>query len=257
MAGKRFEGRVAVVTGGGTGIGRAVVRRLAAEGAQVVLAGRRAEPLERVAEEVRGLGGTALPVATDVSDEVACDRLIETAVREYGQLDVLVSNAAHAAGRGTPLQEMATERWRETLETNLYGAFFCGRAASRQMVPRGYGRIVNVAAIQAWSPLPYNAPYVASKGGLISLTRAMAADLGPHGVVVNGVAPGPVYIDADEVPAEVDESAATLVRRAGRPEEVASVVAFLASDECSFVVGQTIVCDGGRLLSRRGDPGWV
>jgi NAD(P)-dependent dehydrogenase (short-subunit alcohol dehydrogenase family) len=223
----------------------------------VVLAGRRAAPLERVAEDVRASGGKALPVATDVSDEAACDRLIETTVRELGTLDVLVSNAAHAAGRGTPLTEMATERWREALETNLYGAFYCGRAAARHMVTRGYGRIVNIAAIQAWSPLPHNTPYVASKGGLISLTRAMAADLGPHGIIVNAVAPGPVYIGADDVPPDVDASAATLVRRAGRPDEVASLVAYLASEECSFVVGQTVVCDGGRLLSRRGDPGWV
>jgi 3-oxoacyl-[acyl-carrier protein] reductase len=249
--------RVAVVTGAGTGIGRAVARRLARDRARVVLAGRREAPLEAVAEEVRAAGGHALVVPADVSQEAACERLIGTAVDTYGRLDVLVSNAAHAAGRGTPLHEMQTESWQEVIGTNLSGAFYCGRAAARHMISRRSGRIVNVAAIQAWSPLPHNTPYVASKGGLISLTRAMAADLGPHGIVVNAVAPGPVYIEGDEVPADVDASAATLIRRAGRPEEVASVVAFLASDECSFVVGQTIVCDGGRLLSRRPDPGWV
>jgi NAD(P)-dependent dehydrogenase (short-subunit alcohol dehydrogenase family) len=259
----QLAGRIAVVTGGGSGLGRAIVRRFAAEGARVVLAGRRREPLEKVAEEVRAseaaqaAGGSALPFPTDVSDETACEHLIHTALETYGALDILISNAAVATGRGTPFFEQTTENFRATLETNLYGPFYCGRAAARHMVMRGYGRIVNIGAIQAWVPLPHNAPYAASKGGLNALTRSMAIDLGPHGVIVNAIAPGPVYIEQDGVPEEVDKEAATLVHRAGRPSEVASLALFLASEECSFVVGQTIVCDGGRLLSRRGDPGWV
>jgi NAD(P)-dependent dehydrogenase (short-subunit alcohol dehydrogenase family) len=251
------------VTGGGSGLGRAIVRRFAAEGARVILAGRRREALERVAEEVRAFeaaqatGGSALPFPTDVSDETACEHLIHTALETYGALDILVSNAAVSTGRGTPFPEQKTEDWRATIETNLYGPFFCGRAASRHMVARGYGRIVNVGAIQAWVPLPHNAPYAAAKGGLHALTRSMAIDLAPHGVIVNAIAPGPVYIEQDGVPEDVDREAATLVHRAGRPSEVAALALFLASEECSFVVGQTIVCDGGRLLSRRGDPGWV
>jgi NAD(P)-dependent dehydrogenase (short-subunit alcohol dehydrogenase family) len=253
----RLEGRSAVVTGGGRGIGRAIAKRFAAEGARLVIAQRDPATLERTAQEIRGEGGVALPVPTDVSQEAQCEALIARAIQEFGQLDVLVNNAAIASPRKAPFAELPTEVWQETLAVNLYGAFYCGRAAAREMVRRQYGRIVNVLAIQAWVPLPENAPYAASKGGGISLTRSMAIDLAPHGVIVNAIAPGPVYVAGDDVPPEVDATAATLVRRAGRPSEVAALAAFLASEECTFVVGQTIVCDGGRLLSRRGDPGWV
>jgi NAD(P)-dependent dehydrogenase (short-subunit alcohol dehydrogenase family) len=253
----KLQDRVAVITGGGRGIGRAIARRFAAEGANVVLAQRDQATLERTVEEIRRAGGAALAVPTDVSQEAQCDALIAAAVREFGRLDILVNNAAIASPEKAPFPQMPTEVWRQTLAVNLDGAFFCARAAARVMVPRRYGRIVNVLAIQAWVPLPDNAPYAASKGGGMSLTRSMAVDLAPHGVIVNAIAPGPVYVAADDVPPEVDATAATLVRRAGRPDEVAALAVFLASAECTFVVGQTIVCDGGRLLSRRGDPGWV
>ena len=253
----RLRDRVAVITGGGRGIGRAIARRFAAEGAQVVIAQRDATTLERTAAEIRGAGGAALALPADVGQESQCEALVAVAVREFGRLDILVNNAAIASPQKAPFAEMPTEVWRQTLGVNLDGAFYCGRAAARVMVPHGYGRIVNVLAIQAWVPLPENAPYAASKGGGVSLTRSMAIDLAPHGVIVNAIAPGPVYVAADDVPPEVDATAATLVRRAGRPNEVAALAVFLASEECTFVVGQTIVCDGGRLLSRRGDPGWV
>jgi NAD(P)-dependent dehydrogenase (short-subunit alcohol dehydrogenase family) len=253
----RLAGRVAVITGGGKGIGRAIARRFAAEGARVVIAQRDRATLEAVAAQIRAAGGEALAVPTDVSQEAQCEALIATALERHGQLDILINNAAIASPRKAPFPEMSTEVWQQTLAVNLNGAFYCGRAAAREMVRRQYGRIVNVLAIQAWVPLPENAPYAASKGGGMSLTRSMAIDLAPHGVIVNAIAPGPVYVAGDDIPAEVDASAATLVRRAGRPAEVATLATFLASEECTFVVGQTIVCDGGRLLSRRGDPGWV
>ena len=253
----RLRERVAVVTGGNRGIGRAIARRFAAEGAKVAIAGRDQGALERTAEEIRDAGGEVLAVRTDVADEEACGRLIRAAVERFGALHILVNNAAIASPERRPFPELSTELWRRTLGVNLDGAFFCGRAAAAEMVRGGYGRIVNVLAIQAWVPLPHNAPYAASKGAGVSLTRSMAIDLAPHGVIVNAIAPGPVYVAADDVPGEVDRTAATLVRRAGRPEEVAALALFLASEECTFVVGQTIVCDGGRLLSRRGDPGWV
>ncbi|MBI3973897.1 MAG: SDR family oxidoreductase [Chloroflexi bacterium] len=253
----RLAERVAIVTGGGKGIGRAIARRFALEGARVVIAQRDVGTLERTAAEIRAAGGEALPVPTDVSREAACEALVDAALRAFGQVDILVNNAALSAPPRVEFPATATEVWRQTLAVNLDGMFYCGRAAARHMVPRGCGRIVNVLAIQAWVPLPHNAPYAASKGGGVSLTRSMAIDLAPHGIIVNAIAPGPIYVAHEEVPPEVDASAATLVRRAGRASEVAALALFLASEECTFVVGQTIVCDGGRLLSRRGDPGWV
>lgn len=253
----RLQGQVALVTGGGRGLGRAIARRFIVEGAAVAIAGRSLSTLEDAGRELRAVGGTVLSIPADVGEEAACERLIEATLRAFGRLDILVSNAAIAAPSKAPFHEVATDVWRETIAVNLDGAFFCGRAAARHMVARRYGRIVNVGAIQAWVPLPDNAPYAASKGGLASLTRSMAVDLSPHGVIVNAIAPGPVYVASDDVPPDVDATAATLVRRAGRPAEVAALAAFLASEECTFIVGQTIVCDGGRMLSRRGDPGWV
>ena len=253
----RLQNRVAVITGGSRGIGRAIARRFAAEGATVVIAARDAARLEQTAGEIRQAGGNVLALPTDVSVEAACERLIQTTVERFGGLDILINNAAIASPQRRPFQELPTAIWQQTLDVNLGGLFSCGRAAAAVMVERQYGRIVNVLAIQAWVPLPHNAAYAAAKGAGISLTRSMAIDLSPHGVIVNAIAPGPVYVAADAVPAAVDQSAATLVQRAGRPAEVAALAVFLASEECSFVVGQTIVCDGGRLLSRRGDPDWV
>ena len=253
----RLRDRVAVVTGGSRGIGRAIALRFAEEGARVVIAARDATALEQTATTIRDAGGTAVASPTDVSDEAACNRLIHGAVDQFGRLDILVNNAAIASPPRRPFPEMPTELWRQTLDVNLDGLFYCGRAAAAEMLPRGYGRIVNVLAIQAWVPLPQNAAYAASKGAGVSLTRSMAIDLAPHGVIVNAIAPGPVYVASEAVPPEVDRDAATLVRRAGRPAEVAALALFLASEECTFVVGQTIVCDGGRLLSRRGDPSGI
>ena len=253
----RLRDRVAVVTGGSRGIGRAIALRFAEEGAKVVIAARDTTELEGTAAAIRDAGGTAVAVPTDVSDEAACNRLIRATIKQLGRLDILVNNAAIASPPRRRFPELTTELWRQTLDVNLDGLFYCGRAAAAEMVRRGYGRIVNVLAIQAWVPLPHNAAYAASKGAGVSLTRSMAIDLAPHGVIVNAIAPGPIYVAADTVPSEVDRDAATLVRRAGRPSEVAALALFLASEECTFVVGQTIVCDGGRLLSRRGDPSSV
>ena len=169
-----------------------------------------------------------------------------------GPVDILVNNAGFSRRReGFTDVDLAT--WQEVLAADLTGPFLLARAVVPDMIARGWGRIINVSAIQARVPLSGNAPYAAAKGGLEGLTRSMAVDLTRHGIVVNAIAPGPVDPAAEDAPRD-SHAWPTLLGRRGLPREVAALASFLASDECSFVVGQVIACDGGRLLSREADP---
>jgi 3-oxoacyl-[acyl-carrier protein] reductase len=251
-----FDGRVAIVTGGAGGIGRAVCSRLARDGCAVVIVDVRREPAEAVAAALAAAGARALALPTDVADEGQVEDLVTRTLNAFGRLDILVNNAAAAMPR-LAAHETPLDTWQRSLAVNLTGAFLCARAAARPMLRQRYGRVVNVLAIQAWVPLPRNAAYAAAKGGLLALTRSLAIDLAPHGVLVNAVAPGLVYVEGDPVPPERDRASPNLLGRMGRPEEVAEVIAFLASEACTYVVGEVIRCDGGRLLSRKGDPEWL
>ena len=248
----RHRGRVALVTGGGQGLGRAIALRLALDGARVAIAQRDPAPLERTAAEIRARGGEALAVPTDVAVPEQVARLVGAVRERLGPVDILVNNAGFNRRRPT-FADVDLASWREVLATNLTGAFLCAQAVVPEMMARGWGRIVNVSAIQARAPLPGNAAYAASKGGLEALTRSMAVDLAPHRIVVNGIAPGPVDPEAEDAPRDAADWP-TLLGRRGLPREVAALAAFLASDDCTFVVGQIITCDGGRLLSRKPDP---
>jgi 3-oxoacyl-[acyl-carrier protein] reductase len=168
-----------------------------------------------------------------------------------GPVGILVNNAGFNRRRPA-FDQIDLDSWQEVLAGNLTAPLLLAQAVVRDMRAAGWGRIVNVGAVQAWMPLEGNAAYAAAKAGLIGLTRAMAVDLAPAGIVVNAVAPGPVDPEAEDAVRDA-EPWPTLLGRRGLPREVAALVAFLASDECSFVIGQTIVCDGGRMLSRKGD----
>lgn len=254
----RFAGRVAVVTGAAGGIGRGVALRLAAEGAAVAAVDRDADGVAAVATEIEKDGGTATAVPADLADTAARARVVPDVVAALGRVDVLVNNAATLGARRA-LTELDEDDWSTVLDTNLTATAFLCRDAVRDMLPRGTGAVVNVTSLQEQLPLPTHIAYVASKGGISALTRALAVELGHTGVRVNAVVPGMIgspgltdeFADAGS---SGDAYVPNLVGRLGTPDEVAGVVAYLASDDAAYVTGALWQIDGGRSLSREPDP---
>ena len=238
-SGDRFSGRVALVTGGASGIGDAVARRLVAEGAAV--ASLDLEP--RAAEGILAVGG-------DVSRSSDVEAAVNRVERELGALDVLVC-CAGVPGASLGTLEVTDDEWRRVLAINADGVFFCNRAAAARMVPRGYGRIVNVASIAGKEGNPMAAAYSASKAAVIALTKAVGKDLARTGVVVNCVAPA--VIETPILDGISQEHIGYMVERIpmgrmGTPDEVAALISWLASEECSFSTGATYDVSGGRAV---------
>jgi NAD(P)-dependent dehydrogenase (short-subunit alcohol dehydrogenase family) len=239
--------RVAVVTGAGQGLGRELARRLAVDGYGVVVAELRAETGEEAAAE---LGEAGLFVATDVSDEDSCARMVAAALERFGRIDALVNNAAiFSAIEMKPFWELGVEEWDRLMAVNLRGVWLASRAVFGALRERGAGSIVNMASGVIWEGRANYAHYVASKGGVFALTRAMAREAGAFGVRVNAVTPGPIATEVPRATVTPEQREALLraqaLRRPGTPADVASVVAFLISDESGFITGQTLNVDGG------------
>jgi len=241
----RLQDRTAVITGGGRGLGRAIAERFLAEGAKVLLADVDAATLVKTAEE---LGCLSCP--TDVAEKDQIDRMVATAIEAFGHIDILVNNAGitHAA----EFLDLTVEDFDRVIAVNLRSAFVASQAAARHMIPRGKGTIVNMSSVNAVFAIPNQIPYAISKGGMNQLTKVSAMALAPHGIRVNAIGPGTILTDMGQAimsNAEMQQKilSRTPLGRCGEPSEIASIAAFLASDDASYLTGQTIYPDGGRL----------
>lgn len=247
-----LAGRVALVTGASRGIGRAIATKLGQQGIRLALVALEAEELERTTSELQQRGMEAFPVQADFSHPDEVQDMAARVLDHFGKVDILINNAGFGRRR-EHFVKIDLETWQQVIAGNLTASFITCHEVVPGMMSQGWGRIVNISAIQAWRPLQGNAAYAAAKGGLMALTRSLAVDLAPHGVTVNCIAPGPVdtRMRDQDTDGHGGQDWPTLLGRRGSPHEVAALAAFLVSEESSYVVGQVIACDGGRLISRK------
>jgi glucose 1-dehydrogenase len=248
----RLQDKVAIVTGSATGIGRAIATEMAREGARVVIdyvgASDKAEDLVHALQTVNG---RATAVAADVSDPDQVEMLVEHAVKTFGRIDILVNNAG--IEREYPFLETPKAEWDKVIAINLTGPFLCSQRVAKQIVSQGGGgRIINISSVHEDLPMPTNSPYCAAKGGLRMFMRTIAVELAPHGITVNNVAPGAIDTPMDaRLKADADKMKALLneipLHRMGKPQEVAELCAFLASEAAAYITGSTYVIDGGMM----------
>jgi 3-oxoacyl-[acyl-carrier protein] reductase len=242
-------GKVAVVTGGAKGIGRAVSARLASDGARLVLAGRDSSALEAAASELRASGAEVTPVPADIGRAAEVKALCERTLEAYGRADILVNNAG--VTRDGLVLRMSEEDWGGVLGTNLTGAFLCIREFSRPMMKQRWGRIVNMSSVIGLIGNAGQANYAAAKAGLLGLTKAVAKELASRHITVNAVAPG--FIETAMTGSLAEKVRASLLEqipqgRFGAPEDVAHAVAFLCSEEAAYITGQVLTVDGGMVM---------
>jgi 3-oxoacyl-[acyl-carrier protein] reductase len=249
MTGKGLEGRVAIVTGGSRGIGRAVAASLAEDGASVVVSGRDAARVEAASKELDALGAPVLGVAADVAKREDVDRLVGAARERFGRIDILVNNAGIT--RDSLLVRMKDDDWDEVLNVNLRGAFLMTRAVGKVMMRQKGGRIINIASAAGAMGNAGQVNYSAAKAGLVGMTKAAARELAHWGILVNAVAPGLIDTDmAQGMPVEAREALVAQIplKRAGNAREVAEVVRFLAGDGSAYITGQVFHVNGGLYM---------
>lgn len=250
----RLVGRVAIVTGGGTGIGAGIATRFAQEGARVVISGRRGQLLEETARGVAQTGGEMQTIACDSATEAGVADLFRFTESQFGPVDILVNNAA-IAGPIASIWDQETSGWEETLRINLTGPWLCCRAAARSMMPRRSGKIINIGSISGKRPLATRSPYTATKMGLVGLTRTLALELGAYDINVNLISPGAVETPRMDELAEASHTtreafvagiaASAALKRVGEPSDIANLAVFLASDEARNIQGIDITVDAG------------
>ncbi|MGH7725753.1 MAG: 3-oxoacyl-[acyl-carrier-protein] reductase [Candidatus Eiseniibacteriota bacterium] len=245
-----LAGQVAIVTGGATGIGRALVEALAADGAHVAIVARNLERAAAAATEIKARGRSAAAFAADVVDEGAVNSAFDAILKAFGRLDIVVNNSG--VTRDGLVLRMSDAAWDEVVDTNLKGVFHCCRAAARTLLKQKSGRIVNITSVVGQMGNPGQANYVASKAGVIGLTKALAKEFAPRGVTVNAVAPG--FIRTAMTDALTEEQRAEMFKaiplgRFGEPEDVAEVVRFLVSPKAAYITGQVWNVDGGMVMA--------
>lgn len=248
----RLKDKVAIVTGSGRGIGEGIALRFAEEGAKIVVNDINEADALRTVEKIKNMGRQAVAVVGSVASREIAQKMVDTAVNEFGTVDILVNNAGII--RDAMLHKMTDEQWDQVIEVNLKGVFLCTQCAARVMREKGYGKIINISST-SWRGNPGQLNYSATKAGVIGMTKTAAKELAPKGINVNAIAPGMIWTDMIKSmpPAILEKMEKGLpfivpLNRKGTPQDVANLALFLASDESSFITGQLIHCDGGMIM---------
>ncbi len=243
-----LAGKVAIVTGTSRGLGQYFGRALARAGADLVITSRKIESLQPFKEEIEALGRKAFPVELDVRDYNSIQQMVEAAYNEYGKIDILVNNAGCNIRK--PAVEITWDDWNTVLDTNLRGSFFVAQAVAKKMIPKKYGRIINIGSVTSVFGYAGITPYCASRGGVKQMTASLADDWGIHGITVNCLAPGWFKTQQNKVLYENKEWVEYIcdripLKRPGKPDDLDGTIVFLASDSSQYITGQTILVDGG------------
>ncbi len=248
----KLKDKVAIITGAAKGIGKAIAIEFVKEGAKVVVADIDFEGAQKTVEELKKMGGEAIAVKVNVADPDDVKNMVEKTVEKFGKIDILINNAGIAIQK--PALDMTLEEWRRIIDVNLTGVFLCSQAAARVMVKQGGGVIINMASMLGFIAIPKRSAYCASKAGVIGLTKELAVEWAKYGIRVVGVAPGwvatrrVIELTKKGIVNEEVVKMLTPLGRMAKPEEVAKLMVFLASDDASFITGNTVLIDGGYVV---------
>jgi len=267
----KLKDKISIITGGGTGIGKAISLAFANEGAAVVVAARNLSRLEEVAKDIKSRGGKAKAIQTDISDHEQVKRMVAQTIEEFGQIDILVNNAAMGTFNNADVADMNLDNWHETLDINLTGTMLCSKEALKYMIPRRSGNIINVSSVAGLSGVPKESPYSVSKWGVIGFTETLAIEAGRHNIRVNCISPGATRtqefddwvkgsakgagISYEEVMRKITDNNA--LKRIAEPSEIAACIVFLASDDSSAITGHNLIASCGFHITHPNMIHWV